>query len=417
MIIALDAAPLVTRQIGGVEQHARNLVAQWAAQPAEHRFVLLLPGGWLRQPDYDPAFLESLPMSFKPRLYGAAWRTWPATLLRRFGGILLPVRAWRHFDVFHSFSGALPRRIVAPMVHTIHDMSCELDPFVRDTAEGWRTRRIYRRAIRRARYTLTVSQQTRADIVSIYHLPPRQVRVVYNGINPVFTPVPDPVLREQLQQRYGLRRRYLLLVGSDIPRRNYRQVWVGLRQAWAAQLSLQAVFAGRNVWPETAIYRQAVAEGCLDRVIFVPSPSDRELAQLYRDALLTCCGSSFEGFGLSVLEAMACGCCVACSDLSSLRALAGDAVCYFAHDDPAAISEAIQDLAVDPEYRRQLRELGLRRAARYNWANSARRLLLILQHAAGVRVAHGGRVAGAGDSTKSGSPPARRAVPGGGLRI
>lgn len=391
VIISLDARPLVTRRISGVEQRARNIVGQWAAWKLEHRFNLVLAESALDNPDYDTTFVQALPPTFHLQVIRHHLRFRPSAHRRPliatgYG----PPPDSIHCDIFHSFSGELPRHTPAPMVHTIHDLACELDPHVRATPEGRRNRRLYRQGIGRSSYTITVSNQTRDDIMSIYQLPRQRVRVVYNGVNPVFTPQTDPDAGEERLRRHNIPAgRYVLLVGSDIPRRNYQRIWTAMKSVWQTQPKLLLVFAGRDLWPRTAIYQRVQADGLQERTRFVESPTDEELARLYRGALLTCCGSSFEGFGLSVLEAMACGCCVACSDMRSLRALAGDAVLYFPHDDPEAMRDAILDLAGDPEFRRQLRRRGLKRVPRYGWDRSAKKLLRILEHAAEIEPSRG----------------------------
>jgi glycosyltransferase involved in cell wall biosynthesis len=378
VIIALDAAPLVTRNIRGIEQRARNIVQEWAGGSLQHRFILLLERGMQFQTDFDRSFIDTLPSNF-------------ITHLTRLGNYSLAKLPWRRatqtgsgltWDVFHSFSPAVPHSLGTPMVNTIHDLSCELDPAVRRTPEGGRERWVIRRSIRRVRCAIAVSGQTRHDMISLYRIQPRQVKVIYNGINPVFVPEPDPNLRMQLHKQYGISQRYIMLVGSDIPRRNYQRVWAAMKIVWKTHPRLRQLLAGRGLWTHSPIYRQAAQEGLLNQVTFIESPSDQLLAQLYRDALLTCCGSSFEGFGLSVLEAMACGCCVACSEMRSLREVADQAVLYFAHDDPESIAGALLELIEDPEYRRQLRLLGLQRTEHFKWSTAAQKLLEVLEHVA-----------------------------------
>ncbi|HTV47258.1 MAG TPA: glycosyltransferase family 1 protein [Phycisphaerae bacterium] len=375
MIIALDARPLVTRNIRGPEQRARNIVREWAANAPHHRFILLIERGIDNRSDFDRSFLDQLPGNFITHLtllgnYSLAKLPW-----RR----AIPINVGHDWDVFHSFSPGVPHSLGTPMVNTIHDLSCELDPDVRATAEGARERWIVRRSLRRVRCAVAVSKQTRHDLLSLYRIQPWQVKVIYNGINPVFVPEPDQQLRAQLHNQYGISQRYILLVGSDIPRRNYQRVWEAMMIVWKTHPRLRLLLAGRGKWTNAPIYRQAAADGLLDRVIFLDSPSDQMLAQLYRDAMLTCCGSSFEGFGLSVLEAMACGCPVACSEIRSLREVADEAVVYFTHDDPESIAGTLLELIEDPEYRRQLRLAGLQRADHFKWSTAAQHLLEVLE--------------------------------------
>jgi len=121
----------------------------------------------------------------------------------------------------------------------------------------------------------------------------------------------------------------------------------------------------------------------IDRMRFVRAPGNLELADLYRNATITCCASSFEGFGLSVLESMACGTAVACSDMRSLREVAADSAVYFAHDDPEAMGHAIAGLLEDAEYRRQLKYRGIRRSTLFTWETAAQLTLTSLSAAVG----------------------------------
>ncbi len=382
MIVAIDARPLVTRHIAGAEQHARNIVAAWASMDTPHRFVLMLNPQWQSLPDYDPGLIQQLPQDLFTIYIPVPGRI--GRLLPRHASLVRVASklAGSDINLFHSFTAELPSRAALPMVHTIHDLACELDPQVRRTVEGAESRRIHRQGIRRAASTIAVSTQTRNDVLGVYRLSPAKVHLIFNGINPVFVPQQDRTLQRQLHAAWPLESRYVLLVGSDIPRRNYARVWQAIQKVWASDPSLRLVLAGRNVWTKSEFFKRAHASGLAERVTFIQSPTDPELAQLYRDALITCCGSSFEGFGLSVLEAMACGCPVACSDMSSLREVADDAPLYFTHDDVDSIAEAITSLAEDSEYRRQLRQRGLARASRFTWAAAAQRLLGILEQVA-----------------------------------
>lgn len=386
MKIAIYATPLVTRHITGIEQLARNIVAQWAAIAPDHQFFILLENHLPYQRDFDSSVIDFLPENFHITRIHPERRF---STMERIEGLFHRDAARpggrEPWEILHSFSAWLPRSSSVPMVHTIHDLSCELDPHVRLTYEGAKQRAIHRHAVQRASRTIAVSQQTHDDILAMYNVPRQRLDIIHNGINPTFTPGTDNALHQQLVEQYHIERRYILMVGSDIPRRNYQRVWLAMQRVLQSHPRLILIFAGRNNWNQTVIYQQIMASGFLNRVVFIASPSDQVLAQLYRDAMLTCCGSSFEGFGLSVLEAMACGCAVACSDMMSLRELAGDAVLYFSHDEVESMTQAISSLADDPEFRRQLRQRGVQRSAEFTWEHSARQLLTILENTAYVR--------------------------------
>ncbi len=385
MIIALDARPLVGRQPSGAAQHARNLVAQWVALNTEHYFIQVLDAQSARRAELDQSLPEGMGEHFPIKVVSSGLS--PAAMFAPTGSLppLSPkALGVMKFDVFHSFTPVLPRSCTAPAVMTIHDLACELDFNVRRSAQG-RTERLNNRwSLRRAQYVVAVSTQTRNDTMNVYGIQPDHVHVIFNGINPIFHPESNPELASLVRRKIPIPNRYILLVGSDIPRRNYPRIFQAMATVWRDDPTLKLLLVGHNAWPTTPIYRQAQAAGVLDRMVFAESPTDAELAQLYREAVLTCCGSSFEGFGLSVLEAMACGCPVACSDMTSLREVAGKAVLFFAHDDPESISRAVKSLAADAEYRRQLGRRGLAQAAGFTWLAAARSLLQILETCAGA---------------------------------
>ncbi|HUO10645.1 MAG TPA: glycosyltransferase family 1 protein [Phycisphaerae bacterium] len=387
MIIAIDARPLVTRQIGGAEQRARNIVSAWIKQRPEHEFHLIYtrgipaPGAAGADEHYDDSLLTNLPDNFhrvEISSYQFPSRFHMGTrVLNALSRSLGRTRA----DVYHAFTPYAPRTAVCPVVPTIHDLSFELDPVVRETAEGRELRVLTAKTMRFAERLIAVSSQTKYDIASIYRLSPDRIDVVYNGIDPAFAP-PSPTdlfKPAPVHIRNNITGQYVLAVGADIPRRNYPRMLDAMRAVWAGGSKAKWVLAGRDDWKISDIYAAARAAGVLDRMRFVAAPTNAELADLYRGATITCCASSFEGFGLSVLESMACGTAAACSDMRSLREVAEDAAVYFSHDDAEAMGEAIGGLLDDAEYRRQLKYRGLRRAQMFTWATAAQLTLASLE--------------------------------------
>ncbi len=405
MIIALDARPLVRRQIAGTEQRARNILSAWAAAPAnsEHQFHLLFPRpDNPKDPAFDDALIKSLPENFHPLDISSfkfpADYHMGARVLNALARAVNRIKA----DVYHSFSPDVPR-IGCPVVPTIHDLSFELDPNVRRTAAGRRLHHITAQSVQYASRLIAISSQTKHDIASFYRLPLDHIDVVYNAIDPVFAPLSATEIPklQPIHLANNIQPPYVLAVGADIPRRNYDRMLAAMKIVWnpappppvsSRGLSpvpsssannrdaarTKWVLAGRDDWEHSNIYAAAKAAGVLDRMRFVRAPSNSELVDLYRGATLTCCASSFEGFGLSVLESIACGTAVACSDMRSLREVAEDAALYFPHDDPEAMGEAIAGLLEDAEYRRQLKYRGLHRASLFTWQTAAQLTLASL---------------------------------------
>ena len=385
MIIALDARPLVQAQIQGAQQRARNLLASLVRLGAEHEFHLLYPRprGGAGAGSFDDSLLTGLPANFRreeissyhmPSSFHTASRVLNA-LARAVGRIKA--------SVYLSFTPDVPRIEFCPVVPTIHDLSYELDPVVRRTEQGAALHRITSHSVRYARRIMAVSSQTKYDIASVFGYPPDNIDLVYNGIDPAFTPLPPTAMRTlvAIHLAHQITMPYLLSVGADIPRRNYARVLSAMEGVWKSADSgrrTQWVLAGRDDWPQSAIYKMARERNLLGQIRFVSDPTNAQLADLYRAATVTCCASSFEGFGLSVLESMACGTAVACSDMRSLREVAESAAVYFAHDDAESIGQAIAGLLDDAEYRRQLRYRGMYRASLFTWDTAAQLTLASL---------------------------------------
>lgn len=389
MIIALDARPLIHSQIQGPEQRARNILASWARLAPEHEFHLIYPrpAARLANEGFDETLLATLPGNFH-RVEISSYR-FPASFhmgSRMINALARAVRSIKA-DVYHAFTLDVPRIRSCPVVPTVHDLSFELDPVVSRTPAGRRQHRGAVRAMQYGRRVIAVSSQTKYDIASVYRHEPAVIDVIYNGIDAAFTPprATDLPTAKPVHLANGITGRYVLAVGADIPRRNYALMLAAMKQVWAMPEGSRVkwVLAGRADWKVSDIYGAARKEGVLDRMRFVHDPTNEELADLYRGARLTCCASSFEGFGLSVLESMACGTAVACSDMRSLREVADDAAVYFPHDDAAAMGEAIAGLLDDAEYRRQLKYRGIHRASLFTWDTAAQLTLASLALACG----------------------------------
>jgi glycosyltransferase involved in cell wall biosynthesis len=384
MIIALDARPLIQPQFQGPEQRARNILAAWIQSAAPHQFHLLYAPPRENRP-FDDSMLEALPGNFHTVRLSSYQMPPDFHFASRLVNPL--VRAVNQIkpDVYFAFTSEVPRIRICPVVPTFHDLALELDPVVRRTPAARAQRRIAGLSLRYARRVHAVSSQTKFDIASVYGYPPEHIDVIYNGIDPAFSPLPPTTIPtpRAVHHANNIVGPYVLAVGADIPRRNYARMLAAMQLAWNTPdgAPIKWVLAGRAQWETSDIYTAARRAGKLDSMRFVAAPTNAELADLYRCATLTVCASSFEGFGLSVLESMACGTGVACSDMRSLREVAGDAAVYFPHDDAPAMGQAIIGLLEDAEYRRQLKYRGMQRASLFTWETGAQLTLESLEMA------------------------------------
>jgi glycosyltransferase involved in cell wall biosynthesis len=285
MIIALDARPLVHPQIQGAEQRARNILASLARLPPEHEFHLLYPRSILQPPEggkagkdaggFDETLLARLPKNFhrvEISSYRFPWSFHSGS--RVLNALARAVRAIRA-DVYHAFTLDVPRITACPVVPTVHDLSFELDPVVSRTPAGKRQHRAGLHAMHYARRVIAVSAQTKYDIASVFRHPPDAIDVIYNGIDPAFTPpqATDLPTAKPVHLANGITGSYVLAVGADIARRNYARMLAAMQEVWATPEGSRAkwVLAGRADWKSSDIFAAARERGVLDRK--APAPS------------------------------------------------------------------------------------------------------------------------------------------------
>lgn len=251
---------------------------------------------------------------------------------------------------------AVPFRAPCPCVVTIHDLSFERDP----SAMGRRDRLVFRRVVpaaaRTAARVLTVSERSRRDLVEVYDLPGETVVVTPNGVDPAFTAGPSP----------SVERPYALAVGAIQQRKNQR-----LALSAARENGLDLVIVGPT--KDAAVADELRSAGARLEG-YVPTA---RLVELYRGASCLIQTSRFEGFGLPVVEAMACGTPVVALDEPALREVAGDAALVVTEPElAAAVARALQE-------HDRLVAAGFERAKRFSWAAAAELTVAVYLEALG----------------------------------
>ncbi|HEY3080517.1 MAG TPA: glycosyltransferase family 1 protein [Chloroflexota bacterium] len=321
------------------------------------------------------------PLEPLPRRVDCDWLTPPpwirgenaAKLWFEQGGLPAHARALG-VDLLHYPYFAAPLRPPAPLVVTIHD----LIPLVLREYRGTPLVRAYMSlqsvAARRARVILADSHASRHDIVRLLSVPRHRVRVVPLGVDPEFRPAPATEVAA-VRARYHLPERYVLYSGGLDVRKNVERLVLAYARARV----------GHGVTEPLVITGDASRRGALHRPLpplierlglgeHVRLPGlvpDAELPALYTGATLFVYPSRYEGFGLPVLQAMACGTPVACSRGGSLIEVAGEAALTFAPDDEPGLAAALVRGLQDEPLRQRLRGAGLDRAAAFTWEKTA----------------------------------------------
>lgn len=282
----------------------------------------------------------------------------------------------RKMNLIHGLAFAAPLASSCPTVVTVHDLSFLRYPNAFRPANRSYLSLITKASTRRAARVIAVSESTRQDVIHLIGVPAERVIVVPNGVNPEFSPA-DPGDVSDFRQRAGLPERYILFLGTLEPRKNL----VRLLEAYAllrsgtqdgAELTIPPlVIAGAKGWFYQEIFARVTDLGLADQVIFPGFVPAEELPSWYRGAELFVYPSLFEGFGLPVLEAMACGVPTITSRASSLPEVAGDGAILVDPEDVGQLAEAMHRVLTTPSLAGQLRAAGPRQAARFPWERTA----------------------------------------------
>jgi glycosyltransferase involved in cell wall biosynthesis len=269
-----------------------------------------------------------------------------------------------------------PPRCPVPTVVTVHDVS-----FVRfPEAFTWRDRALLGTAVpysaRRARAVITPSEHARREVVELLGVPERRVHVTPEACGPEFRPV-AAAERATALRRCGLDGPYVLSLGNLQPRKNLRRLLEAWRRLQDARCldGHRLVLAGGAHGKREPVARLVAEAGLGDSVLFPGYVPQADLPALYSGAATFVYPSLYEGFGLPVLEAMACGAPVACSNAASLPEVAGDAALLFDPLDTEGIAASLGALLADEGLRAALVARGFSRAAGFSWAACARRTL------------------------------------------
>jgi glycosyltransferase involved in cell wall biosynthesis len=371
--IGIDARKLADFGIGS---YIRNLIEAIARRPESerYRFRVYAPG-------VESAALPALPGHFEivaedspgysiAELTGFAWRLWRDRL-----------------DLFHATHYVIPPLARTRAVVTIHDIIHVLYPqFLPNRVALLYARVMIRRALRRADRIITVSYNSKRDLVDYFGIPPARVEVIYNGVAARFRPDVPAAERDRVAERYALPRPYLLFLGGEKPHKNVRNVLRAFGEA-RRDRSLPHVLVLAGPMPKNRSRVEALI-AALDlgsRVVRTGVVPEEDLPGLFAGADAFLYPTLYEGFGLPVAEAMACGVPVLTSSTSALQEIAGGYAYLVDPLDVDAIARGIGDLATDASRRAEFADLGRRRAADFSWDRAAEATLRVYDEALSIR--------------------------------
>jgi glycosyltransferase involved in cell wall biosynthesis len=364
--VGIDARGLcnINRTRGIGRYTARLVEALVALEEGETNFVLFGYGEGPEPGLLDPGVMEKVEWRGMSHLEGFSY----AGLLADHLTMARAVDAAR-LDLFHSIDHNMTPILRTPSIVTVHDLILLVlrGPYLGPTAWSWMLAHKY--ATRRARRVVAVSENTRRDVERIWGIPRERIEVVYEGVTPGYRPITD---RDAACARYGIAAPYFLYLGGFDPRKNLHNMLLGFKRFLLAagggyQLALCGDAHGFEGYLEDVVEELGLG-GNVTFTGFVP---EDDLPALYSGATAFLCVSLYEGFGLPLLEAMACGTPVLASDSSSIPEVVGDAGLLVDPLEPGEIAAALERLAGEPALAEGLSRRGQERASGFTWQKAA----------------------------------------------
>ena len=276
----------------------------------------------------------------------------------------------------------VPLAGAVPSVVTVHDLAFLTVPQTFLPAKRRYLRAMTRLSVHRARRVIAVSAQTKADIVAHFGIAPEKIAVIPNAADARFAPAAPDADLAAFRTARGLPERYVLFVGTVEPRKNLTRLLAAFAQLAARDAEIGLAVVGASGWLASDIAPLVHTLGLGDRVRFTGYVPDDALPRWYQAATVVCYPSLYEGFGLPVLEAMACGTPVVTSAVGSMAEIARDAALRVEPTDTEAIAAALRQLLDDAPLRARLSDAGLQRARQYSWERTAAETLAVLREAA-----------------------------------
>ncbi|HZR65523.1 MAG TPA: glycosyltransferase family 1 protein [Terriglobales bacterium] len=361
------------RRIGnpGIGRYMKCLVEAVLQEHLDNEYVLLLP------PDKCslaiPDFCKLSCVIPRARYYSIHEQIELPRILRE-----------HRVDLLHSPHFLLPLALPCPAVVTIHDviyLACREDL---PSPLG----RLYYSAMMRAsskcaKTIVTDSVFSKNEIVRYLHVRQQKLQVIYPAVDSSFQPVQDDYRLQQVLSKHGIDGDYIFYTGIYKPRKNHAGLLKSFQHLLSAGAKAKLVISGPVGAGEHALQRLAAELEISSHVIFTGFVNDAELCALYSAARVYACPSTYEGFGFTVLEAMACNVPVVCSNSASLPEVAGDAALYADARNPEKFAYALHRALVDENLRRQLISRGFRNLQRFSWKNAAAACLSAYEEVAG----------------------------------
>jgi glycosyltransferase involved in cell wall biosynthesis len=374
-VIGIDVTSALSQQ-AGIGRYTRELISSLIKYDSASEYVLFSA----KQPSWERLSSRIGPdarVRYKQAPLSERWlyRIWYRLRLP------LPVQTFTgEIDLYYSPDFVLPPvRSQIPTILTVHDLSFVHYPETFTPSLRAYLNKVVPRSIQNATHVLADSKATRDDLINLWQIEEDKITVIYPGVDPAFRPPADSQELANVRKKYNLGDGpYILSVSTIQPRKNYQMLIRAFRGV-VDDLPHKLVIAGGKGWLYEETLKEAETQGLADKVLFLGFVEDEDLPALYSDATLFVFPSLYEGFGLPILEAMACGVPAIVSDASSLPEVAGEDALVIPPKEQEIWTAAIRDLLSDPSRRSQMVAGGFLRVRQFGWKRSAEQLSGVLQ--------------------------------------
>jgi glycosyltransferase involved in cell wall biosynthesis len=372
--VTIDYTP-AAEQTGGIGRYVRELVGALAQQPVtDFDYKLFVAGAKSDQlPSPLAPHFQWKSTSITPRWFARIWHRLRAPI---------PVETFvGSTALYHATDFVLlPTLPNTRTLLTVHDLSFVRVPDAASPSLKAYLDMVVPRSVRRADHILADSQATKDDLVAIYGTPPDKIIVLLSGVEKRFKRITDSSVLLTTRNKYKLGDQpYILSLGTVQPRKNYERLVQSLHHLRNNGLDIDLVIVGGRGWLENPLYETIRTLNLGDHVHITGFADEADLPALYSGAMCFALPSLYEGFGIPVLEAMACGVPVVTSNISSLPEVAGDAALMVDPYNIEELTDALRRLIIDDTLRTQLVERGYQQAAAFTWQRAADQLIQVYQ--------------------------------------
>jgi len=371
-IIGIDYTPAIF-QGGGIGRYTRELIHAMATLPTSHEYRLIVAGNIPSSFQFPAGIARrSTPLSNK----------WLARLWYK-ANIELPFEYLvGNFDLYHATDFVLPPlKKSTKSILTVHDLTFVRSPETATPQLRAYLNKVVPLSVKRADKILADSSATKHDLMEIYQVCEEKIVVLLSGVNEQFKRIDSPETIGTVRTKYKIGMRpYILAVGTVQPRKNYIRLVKALKQVHLlGHYDVCLVIAGGRGWLNQELWETIAVEQMQDHVVLTGFVDDIDLPALYSGAICSAFISLYEGFGLPVLESMACETPVVASNISSIPEVAGSAAPLVDPYNVEEIASVLSRVIEDTLFRDELVLKGLEQVKKFSWKHSAHQLTTLYE--------------------------------------